>query len=72
MDRGAWWAAVHGVAKSQTRLSESKAQQCHSLPSKGHMRVLLVSSTFGSKRENCLLSTGKTRTTGRIKSEEVY
>ena len=23
MDRGAWWAAVHGVAKSQTRLSMS-------------------------------------------------
>ena len=22
MDRGAWWAAVYGVAKSQTRLSE--------------------------------------------------
>ena len=22
MDRGAWWAAVHGVAKSWTRLSE--------------------------------------------------
>ena len=21
MDRGAWWAAVHGVPKSQTRLS---------------------------------------------------
>ena len=21
MDGGAWWAAVHGVAKSQTRLS---------------------------------------------------
>ena len=21
MNRGAWWAAVHGVAKSQTRLS---------------------------------------------------
>ena len=21
MDRGAWWAEVHGVAKSQTRLS---------------------------------------------------
>ena len=21
MDRGAWWVAVHGVAKSQTRLS---------------------------------------------------
>ena len=23
MDRGAWWAAVHGVAKSQTRLKDS-------------------------------------------------
>ena len=22
MDRGAWWAAVHGVAKSQERLSD--------------------------------------------------
>ena len=22
MDRGAWWEAVHGVAKSQTRLSD--------------------------------------------------
>ena len=22
MDRGAWWPAVHGVAKSQTRLSD--------------------------------------------------
>ena len=22
MDRGAWWAAVHGVAKSRTRLSK--------------------------------------------------
>ena len=22
MDRGAWWAAVHGVAKSQIRLSD--------------------------------------------------
>ena len=23
MDGGAWWAAVHGVARSQTRLSDS-------------------------------------------------
>ena len=22
MDRGAWWAAVHGVAKNQTHLSD--------------------------------------------------
>ena len=26
MDRGAWWATVHGVAKSQTRLSDCTAQ----------------------------------------------
>ena len=30
MDRGAWWAMVHGVAKSQTRLSDSLT---HSLQS---------------------------------------
>ena len=24
MDRGAWWATVHGVTKSQTRLSNKK------------------------------------------------
>ena len=33
MDRGAWWATVHGVAKSQTRLSNFtfafKAVCCH-------------------------------------------
>ena len=23
MDRGAWWATVHGIAKSQTQLSNS-------------------------------------------------
>ena len=26
MDRGAWWASVHGVAKSQTRLSDFTSQ----------------------------------------------
>ena len=25
MDGGAWWAAVHGVAKSRTRLSDLAA-----------------------------------------------
>ena len=25
MDRGAWWATVHGVANSQTQLSDSAA-----------------------------------------------
>ena len=29
MDRGAWWATVHGVAESQTRLSNSKHSTWH-------------------------------------------
>ena len=33
MDRGAWWATVHGVAKSQTWLSNSHThQQCKRVP----------------------------------------
>ena len=31
MDRGAWWAAVQGVAKSRTRLSDD----AHTLDSSG-------------------------------------
>ena len=27
MDRGAWWAAVHGLAESQTRLSTHECTQ---------------------------------------------
>ena len=35
MDGGGWWAAVHGVAQSQTRLKRlSKQQQCVYLNSK--------------------------------------
>ena len=26
MDRGAWWATVHGVSKSQTQLSDKEIQ----------------------------------------------
>ena len=29
MDRGAWWATVHGVAKSQTELSEYTHSHMH-------------------------------------------
>ena len=29
MDRGAWWATVHGVAKSQTRLSDKEHTHIH-------------------------------------------
>ena len=28
-DRGAWWAAVYGVAQSRTRLSDSKWNEDH-------------------------------------------
>ena len=32
MDRGAWWAAVHGVARSQTQLSDfTLASHFHAL-----------------------------------------
>ena len=29
MDRGAWWATVHGVAKSWTRLKQLSAKHAH-------------------------------------------
>ena len=29
MDRGAWWAAVHGIAESQTRLSTEVVMQLY-------------------------------------------
>ena len=31
MDRGAWWATVHRVTKSQTRLSDLACPELHSL-----------------------------------------
>ena len=59
MDRGAWWAKVHGVTKSQTRLSDSTAVRLQSLsPSValspsfptmlGHGERVSVSSQEGS------------------------
>ena len=29
MDRGTWWATVHGVSKNQTWLPDKKYFQCH-------------------------------------------
>ena len=31
MDRGAWRSIIHGVTKSQTRLSDSLSQTCYFL-----------------------------------------
>ena len=42
MDRGAWQATVHGVAKSWTQLSD-QAQAQVTLQSIGHMDVILSS-----------------------------
>ena len=40
MDRGAWWATVHGVAKSQTCLSNNTFTLSDSLIRQEHMRKL--------------------------------
>ena len=47
MDGGAWWATVHGVAKSQTRLSDFT----HSLGA----LVRRVSVTKGENAQYCWL-----------------
>ena len=31
MDRGSWWATVHGVAKSRTQLKLLSTQKCNQL-----------------------------------------
>ena len=42
MDRGAWWATVHGVAKSQTQLSDQAQTVAHQAPpSMGFPRRIL-------------------------------
>ena len=64
MDGGAWWAAVHGVAKSQTRLSDftftfhfhalEKEMATHSmfLPGESHGRRSLVGCSPWGRTES--------------------
>ena len=41
MDRGAWWAIVHAVAKSQTRLSDFHTlTHIHTINKKSRYRLL--------------------------------
>ena len=48
MDGGAWWAAVHGVAKSQTRLSDfTFTLHFHALVVKQFFQEHQVSGTTG-------------------------
>ena len=43
MDRGAWWAAVQRVAKSQTQLNSRTANLAHSDSSWGRLQVFFFS-----------------------------
>ena len=47
MDRGAWWATVHGVAKSQTRLKRLSMHACPFLDSSTYSFYLRF------KRKSC-------------------
>ena len=53
MDRGAWWAAVHGVAKSQTRLSD--------FPFTFHFHALEKEMATHSSVLACIKQGGSTR-----------
>ena len=49
-DRGAWWAAVHGVAQSQTRLKQlSSSSSKHIQHRTGQAGVTLASGVVGSR-----------------------
>ena len=62
MDRGAWWPAVHGVAKSQTRLSDftctvhfhtlEKEMATHSLPAESQGQGSLVGCLLWGRTES--------------------
>ena len=55
MDRGAWWATVHGVAKSRARL---KWLTAHAHCIINHLLLLLYGVLFCSGCHNEILSTG--------------
>ena len=42
MDRGAWWATVHGVARSQTRLKDLSVHACKYLYALVSIRLVSV------------------------------
>ena len=43
MDRGAWWATVHGVAKSQTRVSDFTSLTSYFMTGEGNGNPLQCS-----------------------------
>ena len=42
MDRGAWWATVHKVAKSQTQLKQLSTHASHSISSHDCIIIYLL------------------------------
>ena len=64
MDRGAWWAAVHGVAKSRTRPSDfTLAFHFRALEKEmaTHSSVVLAWRIPGTEEPGGLLSMGSHR-----------
>ena len=64
MDRGAWWATVHAVAKSWTRLSDFT----HSLSHVIYPWLLVKTSSLVAQRLKCLPGMQETR--GRSLDQE--
>ena len=53
-DRGAWWAAVHGVAQSQTRLKRlSSSSSWYSCLENSMGRRAWWATVHGAKRVSC-------------------
>ena len=52
MDRGAWWAAVHGVARSQTQLKQLhvRTHTCSQPENKQKMEVEMILASFARSR----------------------
>ena len=61
MDRGAWWAAVHGVAQSWTRSDLATAAQCEKLQKeeRREAEVSLQSGSVSGGKSRGLLDTGE-------------
>ena len=51
MDGGAWWATVHGVSKSQTRLSNFTYQMVKRLPAMWETRVCFLGQEYPLEKE---------------------